>query len=47
MKLITNNINNYFDVIIISNDEFIKLEKNLYFPQTEELLKLKDKKEEQ
>ena len=41
------NPNNYVDVIVILNDELIKLKKNLYFPQAEELLKLKDKKEEQ
>jgi hypothetical protein len=41
------NINNYIDVIVILNDEFINLKKELYFPQVKELLKLKDKKEEQ
>ena len=41
------NLNNYINVIVMLNDELNNLKKNLYFPQAEELLKLKDKKEEQ
>ena len=41
------NLNNYINVIVMINDELNNLKKNLYFPQVEELLNLKDKKEEQ
>ena len=41
------NTKNYIDVIVLLNEEFNTLKNNLYFPQAEELLKLKDKKEEQ